>query len=109
MTQGDLKVKNPEANYSIVVAEKGEKAVAVAYSESVLEIGKPYSRLSFINGTSGNKLYIENNGADCAYHCRVYDCTGKVVLENEVMLTSGINAFEVPFSGLMKFRKKLGV
>lgn len=99
--QGRLSAKSPEANYSMVTSEKNGEIVAVAYTESILQMEQAYTKISFVNGTGWDKLYIENRCEEAEYQCNIYTCTGQLTQSNDIILKMGMNTFEVPVSGMM--------
>ena len=98
---GKLTAKSPEANYSMVVSEKNGEIVAAAYTESILQLEQICKKISFVNGTGRDKLYIENSGGENRYQSNIYACTGKLTQSTDIILKKGMNIFDIPVSGTL--------
>ncbi len=105
LMNGKLTAKNPEANYSIVCAENDCELIAVSFSKNVIDAGKAYDRLYFINGSWEKELLVNNCGDEYSAAVTVYDCVGNAVLEEKCKITKGYNPFSVPESGMVCIRR----
>ena len=106
LSHGELKAESPEANYSIVTARKNSQLAAVAYSNPILTLTDKLSKITFVNGTGKDRLYIENKGNAVEYKCTIITCTGEYTMQYDLLLHNGVNVFTVPVSGIIKLEKE---
>ena len=102
LMRGELKAESPEANYSIVTAKKNSQLAAVAYSNPILTLTDKLTKITFVNGTGKDRLYIENKGNAAEYKCTIITCTGEYTVQCDLLLNNGVNVFTVPVSGIIK-------
>ena len=104
LQEGEMKIYNPEANYSLVTLEKDMQFFAVAYSNYVVKSYSVYNKFIFVNGTSDDTLIIDNLADEYEVEVTVFNCMGESENYNSV-LKKGLNKFNVKQSGVLKLKK----
>lgn len=96
ITEGDIHAIHPEANYTLVYAEKDNCIVAAAYSDKLLRLGSQISYAVFVNGTGTEGLYLEAENTE--YLFNIYNCMG-CLIESGIAEQS-FTKLAVPVSGI---------
>ena len=103
LLDGKLKLEDPEAEYGIVSAQKGEKLIAVAYNCPVLKLESASARtINLVNGTGKNELYVSSIKSLGTKEYTVMDCMGNIIKTGIVDVSRGIHVFNVPVSGILR-------
>ncbi len=77
ITEGTVHALHPEANYTLVYAQKGDRVFAAAYSDKLLHLGGQTNYAVFVNGTGTAGLYLETE--DKKYSFDIYNCMGRLI------------------------------
>ena len=102
LLDGKIIPLNPEANYSVVIGEKDNKAVVVCYSKNYVKLTKKYDSLSIVNGTEEDIIILNNDGEAYEREITIYDCMGNALEKKSITVNNGLNAFNIPPCGLIK-------
>ncbi len=92
---GKLWAKNPESAYSIVCAEKDEKAVFTAYTDTIIDC-RAYEEVIAVNCSCKDELIIK--GASGKEY-EVLNCKGETLLKGK--LEDALAEISVPLSGMI--------
>lgn len=95
LLEGRLRGENPESVYSIVCAEKKEKAIYTAYTDTVMDCGR-YKQVIGVNCSRGPKLILR--GAK-GRTLRVVNCMGEQLYTG--IAEDFLWEIEVPMSGMV--------
>lgn len=106
LLDGKLTAENPEASYSLAASELNSELFVVTYSKNYLKTDKEYAKITLVNGAWSEVTVIDNKYGEYTAHVRIWDCTGKVKSEYDGTIATGLNAFEIPDSGVMEIIKK---
>jgi len=94
LLNGTLYAASPATTYSQAYAEKDGEAVAVAYEDRVIR--GPWNKLSAVNCSAGNHLYLDGFAGK---KFRVTDCKGEHVSDG--MIYSDVEKIAVPAGGIV--------
>lgn len=97
ITEGTVHALHPEANYTLVYAQKGERVFAAAYSEKLLRLGGLTNHAVFVNGTGTAELYLETE--DKKYSFDIYNCMGRLIESGTA--EQPVTKLSVPVSGVV--------
>ena len=97
LLDGALRAYHPEAQFSLVEAEKDNALVAVAYLRTPVTLEKPYGRVAVVNG-SGEKGVLLETPENARYAYTVFDCMGEI-LSTGKLAEKSLAALDVPDSG----------
>ena len=97
LLDGELRAYHPEAQFSLVEAEKDNALVAVAYLRTPVTLEKPYLRVAVVNG-SGEKGVLLETPENARYAYTVFDCMGEI-LSTGKLAEKSLAALDVPDSG----------
>ncbi len=101
LLDGRLRTLHPELNYPLVLAESGERLVAAAYGQELVELERLPAQTYLVNGTWRERLVLELT-EPCERVLRVYDCTGQLRRELRARLCAGFTTIDVPRAGLVE-------
>lgn len=102
LLDGNLRIKNPEANYTLFSVENNDKMVAAAYVQTPLTItDNTPSDVYFINGTGEPRLLIEISGKSNPLKYTTLDCVGNVNSDGVITSGNGIFSISVPKAGMI--------
>ncbi len=102
---GDFEPCKPLANYPILKSTKGTTTIIGVYDDHIIDIKNPTDNIDIINGKLKNQVVISSEENHGAYHCTIYDCTGKKIKESNIMLLIGVVQIQVPACGLIRLKK----
>jgi alpha-galactosidase len=104
LLDGKLIPLNPELNYPLVIASKGEQRIAAVYADYVVNPGMNIpQQLIVVNGTLKDRVVIEldeNRGEQIAI---IKDCQGEIVNNYKMTMNKGIHSITVPPAGIVSF------
>lgn len=103
ITEGNIHAFHPEANYTLVYAEKDDCIVAVAYSDKLLHLENQVSYVVLVNGTGTIGLYLETESTE--YSVDIYDCMGGLI--GSGIAEQAITKIDVPVSGVAVIKRRL--
>lgn len=96
LLDGNLKIYNPEANYSMAEAELNNRKICVCYGRNIVECSG--DDLIAVNGTGEDFIAVKANG-DFKY--TILDCKGTCI-ESGQRHIDDIAQFDVPQSGMLR-------
>lgn len=99
LLDGYLTAKNPEAGYSLVRADLGDRAVITPFSRCDVALGSARTG-AVVNGTDEDYLYIE---APHDFRYQMHTCTGEAAEAGEK--AAGVSRLAVPKSGMLSFTR----
>ena len=82
-----------------MTSKKDGIIIAAAYMDTPLEIGEGFEKIIFFNATAKNRLTLRFAIPSAAYTCRVYNCVGELISEENRTFESGIYDLKVPDGG----------
>lgn len=100
LLDGELRIYNPEANYSMAEAVLNNKKICVCYSRNI--VGTSENELVTVNGTGEGYIAVRAAG-DFEYE--ILDCMGRRI-ECAPIKMNGISVFNVPQSGVLHMYKR---
>jgi alpha-galactosidase len=102
LLHGHLEPHHPELLYPLVIARNSDCLIAAVYQDTVVRLEGPIpAKAVVVNGTRGNRIYIEPLENMGMRMVDIMDCTGKTVAEYSMESTHGLLAIEVPAGGLV--------
>lgn len=107
LMKGQIRAKKPEANYSIVTAQRNHKLISVAYSDKVILTEQAFDSIVFINGTGSGGLYADGVLCTRAYQYTVYDCMGNPIENGTTKGDGCIKKFNVPHAGVLQLKNNI--
>ena len=99
LLDGKLKAQNPESDYSLVIAEKDEKAVISCYTNVLCDLC-PYDSAVIVNATSYDSVVIKN--ADGASY-ETLNCMGEKIACGTIK--GNLDEIKVPCAGMIFITK----
>lgn len=100
LLDGEFRAENPEAFYTLVSSRRDGHLIAVNYVETVLNT-EDYGRISYINGSAGDRLTVRFLSDMGERRVTVYNCMGEVLQSGLRTICAGIYDFAVPRSGML--------
>lgn len=100
LLDGELRIYNPEANYSMAEAKLNKKKICVCYSRNIVETSE--NELVTVNGTGEGYIAVRAAG-DFEYE--ILNCMGRQI-ECAPIKMNGISVFNVPQSGVLRMYKR---
>lgn len=102
---GSFEPLNPICRYNVVKGRSGQQFVCTCHGSEVIRMDTLYDDMVFVNGSAGDRLYLENLDTTREYRMTVYDCRGAVIEERQVSVAEGLGRYEVPASGVLKLKR----
>lgn len=95
LLSGRLMPCNQCSNYSSVIAQGHEETIGVVYDNAVIKLDGLLQKNNYIiNGFSEGEVYFTSDKEANAV-CKITDCTGKTVSEEDIVITKGINVLKI--------------
>ncbi|WP_027635423.1 glycoside hydrolase family 36 protein [Clostridium butyricum] len=101
---GSFMPLNPHCRYNVLTGYKDNTFVCTYHSNEILSIDKTYNTMVFVNGTYGSNLNLNFHCNSVRKHLTISDCTGKVILDKNILLSQGYNKFNIPPCGVAEFK-----
>lgn len=98
LLNGELKVFNVTAGYTMASSEKDGEKITVVYDNQVLTLGNFQTEFIF-NSTGENRLYLQSNNNSTYF---VYDYFGNLIETGAI--ESGLQSIFVPHAHLLKIK-----
>lgn len=95
LINGKILAQNPESAYSIVCAQKGQKAIFTAYTKTVIDCSK-YEDIVAVNCTPSKHLLIK--GAEGKKY-KVVNCMGDTLYDGQI--NAHLYEIEVPLTAMI--------
>jgi alpha-galactosidase len=106
LLDGELQPVSPAANYPLVLARTPDKLVAAIYQDMVVAPGpQAPSQIDLVNAKPGAAVTLRFEQAFGPATVRIRDCLGTQISEQYQVLGAGVQAWEVPPSGLLEIRR----
>ena len=106
LLDGEFQPVSPAANYPLLAARTPDKLVAAVYQDMVVAPGpQAPSRIDVINAKPGAAVVLRFEQAYGPATVRILDCVGIQISEQKQVLGAGVQAWEVPPSGLLEIRR----
>jgi alpha-galactosidase len=107
LLDGELRPVSPASNYPLVLARSSDKLIAALYQDMVVSPGsKLPKQLDLVNAKPSRSVVVTFEEAFGPATVRIMDCLGKKISEQSQVLGIGVQAWDVPPSGLLEIRKK---
>jgi alpha-galactosidase len=107
LLDGELQPVSPASNYPLVLARSSDKLIAALYQDMVVSPGsKLPKQLDLVNAKPSRSVVVNFEEPFGPATVRIVDCLGKQVSEKSQVLGIGVQAWDVPPSGLLEIRKK---
>lgn len=104
LLEGEFYPHNPQMNYPWIEGKNKEKKIITVFENIIVPFDLSSElKQDVVNAKSSNSLVLDIKGSKRKYNYTIYDCLGKIVLEKQIELEQGIQAFEIPPSGLISF------
>lgn len=104
LLDGKLSAENPEANYSLVSAEKDNRIVVATFSKNLFCAEKDYDFAKLVNGTGKSGIAVLKR-CRSEYEYIIYNCMGETVENGVFSENENIKEFDVPASGVVELKK----
>lgn len=101
LLDGELRIYNPEANYSMAEAVLNNKKICVCYSRNIVEFSE--NEFVTVNGTGEDYIAVLANGN---FEYEILNCMGERTECSSVKI-NGISVFNVPQSGVLCMYKRM--
>lgn len=103
---GSFHPHNPKAGYPVVRGVWENQMVCTYHSVELIRLEKLYDEMVFVNGTDQEDLCVWNPCGEKEYQRFVYDCMGREVQRDTVVLGKGLAHYRVPGSGVIILKIK---
>lgn len=105
---GALTPLEPQSAYPLVLSSTADKFLAAVYSNAVIPIpANAPETVLIVNGTYGDHVVLESDGALGKRGLTVTSCTGEEVCNQEITLAVGLHRLEVPPNGIIKLKARI--
>ena len=106
LLDGELQPVSPASNYPLVLARTPDKLVAAIYQDIVFAPG-PLAppQIDVVNAKPGVAVVLRFEQVFGPATVRILDCLGTQVTEKKQVIEAGVQAWEVPSSGLLEIRR----
>ena len=100
-TEGNFIPYKPLANYPIQKVAKNENLIIGLYDEYIVRLEHAHKYIDILNAQLATHMIINvaKNMGD--YQSKIYDCTGNLISQNELIL-NGLIEFKVPACGILQ-------
>ncbi|MEI6653835.1 MAG: glycoside hydrolase family 36 protein [Verrucomicrobiota bacterium] len=106
LLDGEFQPVSPAANYPVVAARTPDKLVAAIYQDMVVVPGpQAPPQIDVVNAKPGAAVVLRFEQAFGPAMVRIRDCQGTQISEQNQVLGAGVQAWEVPPSGLLEIRR----
>ncbi|MEO1262767.1 MAG: glycoside hydrolase family 36 protein [Bacteroidota bacterium] len=94
---------NPLANYPILKTEKNGKSILGVYDDVVAAIVFE-KQIDFLNAKFSENIIVRNTGTENEVNLHSFNCQGKLIFNQKIILKKGINELPVPPAGLLQLK-----
>lgn len=102
LLDGDFYPLNPHLKYNLICSHDENTLICSYHNNEVIHLDKVYKNNIFINGSACNELHLINKSGTCYKSIKVYDCTGKILSDENLTLIQGYNQITVPKCGIVE-------
>ncbi|SIT06151.1 alpha-galactosidase [Zobellia uliginosa] len=95
----------PLANYPTQRVSKNGHLIIGVYDAWVVELDGAYTQIDILNAQIATQVVIQILSDLGAYACKVYDCQGNLIREENVVFSKGVTEVEVPECGIIRAEK----
>ena len=107
LLDGELQPVSPASNYPLVLARSSEKLIAALYQDMVVAPGAQLPKqIDLVNAKPSRSVVVNFEEPFGPATVRIVDCLGKQISEHSQVLGAGVQAWDVPPSGLLEIRRK---
>lgn len=99
LQHGKLIPLHPEANYSVVSAQKNGETVVALYSAASFEISDNTSKFTVVNASGNKNIFLKVPKHIIGKNYTILNCTGDTVLSSSVK--NEVDYYTVPQNGMM--------
>ncbi|CAM4125643.1 glycoside hydrolase family 36 protein [Zobellia roscoffensis] len=105
LMNGDFLPSKPLANYPTKRVSKNGQVIIGVYDTWIIELNEAHNLVDILNAQIANQVVIRNTKDLGAYRCKIYDCQGSLIREDNVVFSKGVLEIEVPACGIIKAEK----
>lgn len=107
LLEGNFIPSKPLANYPTQRISKNGHTIIGIYDEYVTRLDEPDESIHILNAQMANGLVLNCTEDLGSYDCLVYDCTGRTIVEKNIVLQKGVLLIPVPPCGMLQLNKHL--
>ena len=104
LMKGTFRAYRPLANYPVLSTIRNERAVFGVYENFVVTLEESFREIDFVNGKLSEQIAFELHKDIGKCSVNVYDCLGQLDWCEDMDLTEGMHALEVPVAGLIRIK-----
>lgn len=107
LLDGQLHPMYPQSLYPVVTATNAKKMVVAVYEPMVVRLGRQTvpAELLIVNGTTTEAVVLDLAKGMGRRQVNVFDCQGRLVVDEKTELEEGLYMLPVPRSGLIRCTK----
>ncbi len=105
LMNGNFLPSKPLANYPTKRVSKDGHAIIGVYDAWVVEFNEEYKSMDILNGQIADHIVIRSTKDWGAYRCKIYDCQGNLIREDNVVFSKGVLEVQVPACGIIRTEK----
>ncbi|WP_400070877.1 glycoside hydrolase family 36 protein [Zobellia russellii] len=105
LMNGNFLPSKPLANYPTKRVSKDGHAIIGVYDAWVVEFNEEYKSMDILNGQIADHIVIRSTKDSGAYRCKIYDCQGNLIREDNVVFSKGVLEVQVPACGIIRTEK----
>ncbi|WP_299260373.1 glycoside hydrolase family 36 protein [uncultured Aquimarina sp.] len=103
--KGKFIPQKPLANYPVLKSSLEDHTIIGLFDNYIIDFQEETNRVDIINGQLNTKIVLSSDKNYGAYHCVIYDCTGKKINECNLMVLIGVVQIKAPVCGLIILEK----
>ena len=105
LMNGDFLPSKPLANYPTERVSKNGQVIIGVYDAWVTELNEAHKLIDILNGQIADQVIIRNTKDLGTYRCKIYDCQGSLIREDNVVFSKGVLEIAVPACGIIRAEK----
>ena len=106
LMEGDFKPSRPLANYPIQKVVKDNFMIIGVHDDFVVSLDRVTENMHFLNAQLATEVIVKSFEDFGSFRGIIYDCEGKIIFENEIILSKGVTMIEVPPCGMVQLKQQ---
>lgn len=105
LTKGSFKASRPLANYPLQQVVKDDYTIIGVHDDYVVPLNASTDHIHILNAQLASEIVLRCSDDFGEFKTSVFDCQGRIHLENAVLLSKGVCRLEVPACGMIQLER----
>ncbi len=101
----DFLPTSPMANYPVLQANNDQICVVGIFENQVYKLASAYEEIDILNAKLSSEVMVSCSGNFGKYDCRLFDCQGNLVSNEQIQFEKATVTIEIPFCGMFTAKK----